>query len=84
MRSPTCLVFLNEFPKLALPSRLESLIPVGYPAWIIIDEVQKIPALLNKVHRLSVRFHCFTQLIRLIAMTTPSNPYSKKRLKWCC
>ena len=36
----------------ANPSRLERLIPPGYTDWIIIDEVQKIPELLNEVHRL--------------------------------
>ncbi len=36
----------------ANPSRLEKLIPPSYKGWIIIDEVQKIPELLNEVHRL--------------------------------
>jgi predicted AAA+ superfamily ATPase len=36
----------------ANPGRLESLIPVGYQEWIIIDEVQRVPELLNEVHRL--------------------------------
>ncbi len=36
----------------AKPSRLEALIPSNYDDWIIIDEVQKIPQLLNEVHRL--------------------------------
>ncbi len=36
----------------AKPSRLEKLIPTNYKNWIIIDEVQKIPRLLNEVHRL--------------------------------
>jgi uncharacterized protein len=34
------------------PSILESRIPSNYTGWVIIDEVQKIPALLNEVHRL--------------------------------
>jgi predicted AAA+ superfamily ATPase len=34
------------------PSRLENLIPPHYQNWIIIDEVQRIPELLNEVHRL--------------------------------
>ena len=34
------------------PSYLRTLIPPGYGKWIIIDEVQRIPALLNEVHRL--------------------------------
>lgn len=37
---------------LARPHRLESRIPPDYAGWVVIDEVQKIPALLNEVHRL--------------------------------
>lgn len=37
---------------LAAPQRLENLIPVGFADWIILDEVQRIPELLNEVHRL--------------------------------
>lgn len=40
---------------LADPQSLENLIPDGYSNWIIIDEVQKIPALLNEAHRLIER-----------------------------
>jgi uncharacterized protein len=36
----------------AAPNRLENLIPSDYTDWIIIDEVQRIPELLNEVHRL--------------------------------
>src|SRR3989339_974492 len=36
----------------ARPNRLESLIPQNYNGWIIIDEVQRVPELLNEVHRL--------------------------------
>lgn len=36
----------------ARPDRLEQLIPPGFQNWIMIDEVQKIPFLLNEVHRL--------------------------------
>lgn len=36
----------------ANPSRLENLIPSDYAGWIVIDEVQRIPELLNEVHRL--------------------------------
>lgn len=36
----------------ANPSRLEGLIPPGFKEWVIIDEVQRIPELLNEVHRL--------------------------------
>jgi uncharacterized protein len=36
----------------ANPSYLEKLIPTQYKDWIIIGEVQKIPELLNEVHRL--------------------------------
>ncbi len=37
---------------LAAPQRLQSMIPKGFKNWIILDEVQKIPELLNEVHRL--------------------------------
>jgi uncharacterized protein len=36
----------------ANPNRLQNLIPPAYSDWIIIDEVQRIPELLNEVHRL--------------------------------
>jgi predicted AAA+ superfamily ATPase len=39
-------------PLRAQPKRLSHFIPKGYQGWIIIDEVQKIPALLDEVHRL--------------------------------
>lgn len=38
------------------PHALESMIPKGFEGWVIIDEVQKIPALLNEVHRLIESF----------------------------
>jgi predicted AAA+ superfamily ATPase len=34
------------------PSHLEKLIPPDYSGWIIIDEIQKVPQLLDEVHRL--------------------------------
>lgn len=37
---------------LAAPERLENLIPTNYNGKIVIDEIQKVPALLNEVHRL--------------------------------
>lgn len=37
---------------LANPQRLENLIPKNFPDWIIIDEVQRVPELLNELHRL--------------------------------
>lgn len=37
---------------LAEPQRINALIPPHFKDWIIIDEVQKIPMLLNEVHRL--------------------------------
>lgn len=37
---------------LANPSRLIEYIPKAYDGWIILDEVQRIPELLNEVHRL--------------------------------
>ncbi|MDY6904353.1 MAG: ATP-binding protein [Thermodesulfobacteriota bacterium] len=36
----------------ARPGRLENLIPPEWSDWIVLDEIQKIPALLNEVHRL--------------------------------
>lgn len=45
---------------LTRPNRLAELIPTNYSGWIIIDEVQKIPTILDEVHRLiesrSMRF----------------------------
>lgn len=37
---------------LADPQRLERFIPKNFNDWIIIDEIQRIPELLNEVHRL--------------------------------
>lgn len=37
---------------LARPSLLDERIPDAYKDWVIIDEIQKIPELLNEVHRL--------------------------------
>ena len=37
---------------LANPQRLENYIPKNFNDWVIIDEVQRIPELLNEVHRL--------------------------------
>jgi predicted AAA+ superfamily ATPase len=34
------------------PERLEGMVPTGHKGWVVIDEVQKIPALLDEVHRL--------------------------------
>lgn len=36
----------------ARPTRLSDRIPQDYTGWVIIDEVQKIPAILDEVHRL--------------------------------
>ncbi len=37
---------------LARPEQLEQLIPPAFDDWIVIDEIQRIPQLLNEVHRL--------------------------------
>jgi len=37
---------------LSNPSRLEHRIPPHFSGWVIIDEIQKVPMLLNEVHRL--------------------------------
>ena len=41
---------------LAMPGRLETEIPRDFSNWIIIDEIQKVPALLNEVHRLIEKY----------------------------
>ncbi len=41
--------FNNLFPD---PQRLSERIPPGFKGWVVIDEIQKIPALLDEVHRL--------------------------------
>src|ERR1700722_20103634 len=40
------------FDLLRNPHKIEEMIPKGFDDWIIIDEVQKIPELLNEVHRM--------------------------------
>ena len=42
---------------LANPQRLEKFIPKDFKDWIIIDEVQRIPELLNEIHRLIEKNH---------------------------
>lgn len=37
---------------LASPQRLDQMIPEGFNDWVILDEVQKIPRILDEVHRL--------------------------------
>ena len=39
-------------PLSAEPGRLRTLVPREYRGWVVIDEVQRIPALLNEVHDL--------------------------------
>lgn len=47
------LLDFSNFSQLsANPNRLENLIPNNYKNWVIIDEIQKVPELLNEVHRL--------------------------------
>lgn len=41
----------------ANPSRIEDLIPADFQDWIVIDEIQKIPQLLDEVHRLIENKH---------------------------
>ncbi|MSP60099.1 MAG: ATP-binding protein [Myxococcales bacterium] len=40
---------------LAAPGRIERRIPPGHQGWVIVDEVQKVPDLLDEVHRLIER-----------------------------
>ena len=42
---------------LANPHELEKLIPAGFQHWIILDEVQKVPSILDEVHRLIETYH---------------------------
>lgn len=37
---------------LAAPNRLGDQIPAEYEGWVVIDEIQRVPELLNEVHRL--------------------------------
>lgn len=37
---------------MAFPERLGDQIPQGYKGWVLVDEVQRVPELLNEVHRL--------------------------------
>ena len=37
---------------LARPQRLRDLIPPGHDGWVVVDEVQRTPLVLNEVHRL--------------------------------
>jgi predicted AAA+ superfamily ATPase len=37
---------------LAVPSRLADQIPAAYKGWVVLDEIQRVPELLNEVHRL--------------------------------
>jgi predicted AAA+ superfamily ATPase len=37
---------------LASPQRLDLKVPPGHSGWVVIDEVQRIPAILDEVHRL--------------------------------
>jgi predicted AAA+ superfamily ATPase len=43
---------------LAAPDRLEAMIPPAHRGWVVIDEVQKVPALLDEVHRLIEARRC--------------------------
>lgn len=45
----------NDF--LANPQRLENYVPQGFSDFIIIDEIQRVPELLNEVHRLIEKYH---------------------------
>ena len=37
---------------LAAPQRLGDQIPHGHKGWVVVDEIQRVPELLNEVHRL--------------------------------
>lgn len=40
---------------LASPQRLDGMVPEGHRDWVVLDEVQKVPAVLDEVHRLIER-----------------------------
>jgi predicted AAA+ superfamily ATPase len=40
---------------LARPERLEERLPKSHQGWVVIDEIQRVPELLNEVHRLMER-----------------------------
>jgi len=40
---------------LASPARLDRRIPPDYRGWVVLDEIQKVPAILDEVHRLIER-----------------------------
>lgn len=42
---------------LASPQRLDGMVPPGHRGWVVVDEVQKVPALLDEIHRLIERRH---------------------------
>ncbi len=42
---------------LAAPNRLAQFIPEGFHDWVILDEIQRVPQLLNEVHRLIETAH---------------------------
>lgn len=42
---------------LANPRHIQERIPSGYRGWVIIDEIQRVPELLNEVHRLIEHQH---------------------------
>jgi len=41
---------------LADPQRLENLVPENFTGWIILDEIQRVPDLLNEIHRLIEKY----------------------------
>lgn len=52
---PICIDLLNsdQYQKLlGNPYRITSYIPLDFKGWVVIDEIQRVPALLNEVHRL--------------------------------
>lgn len=46
-----------SLPLAANPQRLSQYIPKGHKDWVVIDEVQKIPELLDEIHRLIEQEH---------------------------
>jgi predicted AAA+ superfamily ATPase len=59
------------------PENLERQIPPGYQGWIILDEIQKAPVLLDTVHRLIEE-----KGYKFILTGVTRNPFSLTYVSW--
>lgn len=79
---------LLEFPLYSSlstnPQRLENLIPPNFNDWVVLDEVQRIPELLNEVHRLieakKLRFILIASSLRPLKKILSSETSNNKNL----